>query len=175
MLLIILIGASLVTWMVKNLPAVWETWVWSLGREEPLEKGMAIQYNILAWRIPWTEEPGGLQSMALQRVRHDWSTNTIILIFEFCPLFVLPGWHPQRWSIINNNLFLKLCHHPHISPELLQPNYFGVYILNCSWHHYSLPHSTLILDEHFLFLLSYGKVLASLSLLSRQPWVNAWS
>ena len=63
--------ASLVTQMVKNLPAVWETWVRSLGREDPLEKEMATHSSILAWRIPWTEEPGGLQSMESQRVGHD--------------------------------------------------------------------------------------------------------
>ena len=57
--------------MVKNLPAVWETWVQSLGWEDPLQKGIAIHSSILAWRIPRTEEPGGLQSMGLQRVRHD--------------------------------------------------------------------------------------------------------
>ena len=57
--------------MVKNLPTMQETWVQSLGREDPLEKGMATHSSILAWRIPWTEEPGGLQSMALQRVGHD--------------------------------------------------------------------------------------------------------
>ena len=52
--------------MVKNLPAMRETWVWSLGWEDPLEEGMAAHSSILAWRIPWTEEPGGLQSMELQ-------------------------------------------------------------------------------------------------------------
>ena len=57
--------------MVKNPPAMQETWVQSLGWEDPLENGMAILYNILAWRIPWTEEPGGLQSIGSQRVRHD--------------------------------------------------------------------------------------------------------
>ena len=57
--------------MVKNLPAVQETWVQSLGWEDPQEKGMATHSNILARRIPWTEEPGKLQSMGLQRVRHD--------------------------------------------------------------------------------------------------------
>ena len=57
--------------IVKNLPAMWETWVQSLSQEDPLEKGMATHSNILAWRIPWTEEPGGMQSMGLQRVRHD--------------------------------------------------------------------------------------------------------
>ena len=56
--------------MVKNLPAVWETWVRSLGWEDPLEEGMATCSSILAWRIPWTEEPGGLQCMGSQRVGH---------------------------------------------------------------------------------------------------------
>ena len=57
--------------MVKNLPAMQETWVRSLGREDLLEKGMAIHSSILAWKIPWTGEPGGLQSMGSQRVGHD--------------------------------------------------------------------------------------------------------
>jgi len=56
---------------VKNLPAVWETWVPSLSWEDPLEEEMATYSSILAWRISWTEEPGGLQSRRLQRVRHD--------------------------------------------------------------------------------------------------------
>ena len=56
--------------MVKNPPAIQETKVRSLGWEDPLEKEMATHSSILAWRIPWTEEPGGLQSVALQRVRH---------------------------------------------------------------------------------------------------------
>ena len=57
--------------MVKRLPTVQETWVRSLGQEDPLEKEMATHSSILAWRIPWTEEPGGLQSMGSQRVGHD--------------------------------------------------------------------------------------------------------
>ena len=57
--------------MVKNLPAMQQTWVQSLGWEDPLKKGMATHSGILAWRIPWMEEPGGLQSMGLQRVGHD--------------------------------------------------------------------------------------------------------
>ena len=56
---------------VKNLPIMQETLVWSLGQEESLVKGMAMHSSILAWRIPWTEEPGGLQFMGLQRVGHD--------------------------------------------------------------------------------------------------------
>ena len=61
--------------VIKNLPAMQETQVWSLGREDPLEEGMATQSNILAWRIPWTEEPGRLESVVLQRVRHDLVTK----------------------------------------------------------------------------------------------------
>ena len=57
--------------MVKNLPTMQETGVRSLGREDALENEMATRSSILAWRIPWTEEPGGLQSMGLQRVGHD--------------------------------------------------------------------------------------------------------
>ena len=56
---------------LKRLPAMWETWIQSLGQEDPLEKEMATHSSILAWRIPWTEEPGGLQSMGLQRVGRD--------------------------------------------------------------------------------------------------------
>ena len=59
--------------MVKNLPAIQEILVQSLGWEDPLEKEMATYSSILAWRITWTEEPGGLQS---QRVEHNWATNT---------------------------------------------------------------------------------------------------
>ena len=58
---------------VQNLPAMQEMQVGSLGQEDPLEEGMAIHYNTLAWRIPRTKEPGGLQSTGLQRVRHNWS------------------------------------------------------------------------------------------------------
>ena len=58
-------------WTVKNLPAMQEAQVRSLGQEDPLEKGMATHSSILAWRTPWTEEPGGLQSLGLQRVGHD--------------------------------------------------------------------------------------------------------
>ena len=63
--------ASLVAQMVKNPPARRETWVQSLGWEDPLEEGMATYLIILAWKIPWTEEPGGPQPMGSQRVRHD--------------------------------------------------------------------------------------------------------
>ena len=67
-----------------------ETWVWSLGWEDPLEKEMATHSSILAWRIPWMEEPGGLQSMASQRVGHDWATS-----LYFSP--AKPRYKSERW------------------------------------------------------------------------------
>ena len=57
--------------MVKNPPTMWETWILSLGQEDPLEKGLATHSSILAWRIPWTEKLGGLQSMGSQKVGQD--------------------------------------------------------------------------------------------------------
>ena len=60
---------------LKRLPPVWETQVQSLGREDPLEKEMLTHSSVLAWRIPWTEDPGRLQSTGSQRVRHDWATS----------------------------------------------------------------------------------------------------
>ena len=69
-------GTSLVAQTLKNLPAMQETWIQSLGQDERLEKGMATHSSILAWRIPWTEEPGGLQSMGLQIAGYDLVTNT---------------------------------------------------------------------------------------------------
>ena len=67
--------ASLVAQRLKQLPGMQETWVQSLGREGPLEKEMATHSSTLAWRIPWREEPGRLQSTGSQRVRHDWATE----------------------------------------------------------------------------------------------------
>ena len=76
--------------MVKNLPAMWKTQVQFLCWEDLLEEGMATHSSIFAWRIPWTEESGGLQSMGSQRVRHDATTNTdicmlIYLLLQFVP------------------------------------------------------------------------------------------
>ena len=65
----------LVVQTVKNLPATQETWVRSLGQKDPLEKETAIHSSILAWRIPWTEKSGELQSIVLQRLGRDWATN----------------------------------------------------------------------------------------------------
>ena len=101
--------ASLVAQMVKNLPPVQEIQVWPLHQENPLEKGMATLFSILAWKIPWTEEPSGLQFMESQRIGHDWVT--LLLLFTFLhwrrkwqptPVF-LPGESQGRGS-------LKGCH-----------------------------------------------------------------
>ena len=72
-------GASLVAQTVKNLPTMQQTWVRSLGQEDLLEKGMATHSSILAWELPWTEEPSRLQPMGPQRVGHNWATH----IFTF--------------------------------------------------------------------------------------------
>ena len=74
---------SQVAQMVTYLPAGQKTWIWSLGQEDPLEKWMATPSSILAWRIPWTKLPGGLQSMGLQKVRHDWVNNTSLSFTSF--------------------------------------------------------------------------------------------
>ena len=75
-------GASLVAQTVKNLPAVQDAQVRSLGGEDPLEKEMATRSSILAWRIPWIKEPGRLLSMGSQKVRHKWMTNTFTFTFK---------------------------------------------------------------------------------------------
>ena len=94
--------ASLVAQMVKRLPAMWETWVQSLGREDLLEKEMAIHSSTLAWKIPWTEEPDRLQSMGSQRVRHDWATSLSLS----CLTLELPWWLSNENC--SENLFNKL-------------------------------------------------------------------
>ena len=73
--------------MVKCLPTVQETQVWSLGQEDPLQKEMATHSSIHSWKIPWTEEPGGLQCMGSQRVGHDWATS-----LHFTPFSPITLW-----------------------------------------------------------------------------------
>ena len=87
--------------MVKNLPAMQETWVQFLGWEDPPEKEMAAHSSILAWGVPWTKEPGGLQSMGLQRVGYSWATNNLtfnlsLVIWEhfFQELLSVMAWGP---------------------------------------------------------------------------------
>ena len=93
--------------MVKNLPAMLETWVWSLGQEDPLEKGKTIYSSILAWRIPWTEEPGRLQSMDSQRVRHNWLT-LVMLFLHIHVLFQKNLKNLRVNQLYSNKIFFKL-------------------------------------------------------------------
>ena len=99
--------ASQVAQWLKNPPTIQETQemsVWFLGGEDPLEEGMATHSSIPAWRIPWSEEPGGLQSMRSQRVRHDWSdwTSGRALSIDVCttlPSFMHPSMDAQVASL----------------------------------------------------------------------------
>ena len=99
----------LVAQLVKNLPAMWENRVWSLGWEDPLGKGTATYSSNFAWRIPWKEEPGRLQSMGLQRVGHDWATFLSLSLPSLmthlsepplgcCPCYLIPKWDLPYWS-----------------------------------------------------------------------------
>ena len=142
--------ASLVAQTVKNLPTMQEIWVQSLGWEVPLEKGMVTHSSILAWKIPWIEEPGKLQSMGLQRVRHDWATNTFTFIPEAWGLTWGPweghreeglwaftcvvvgrekmqgwGWRSffhksVLWKLSGTNRFVSLCDSMVGSPEIVE-------------------------------------------------------
>ena len=94
------IGASLVAQLVKNLSAVQETWVRSLGWGDPLEKEMATHSRILAWKISWTEEPGRPQSMGSQRVGHDWVTSLSLYISWSCTAHGLTYTHHEMITII---------------------------------------------------------------------------
>ena len=157
-----LLWASLVAQMVKNPHAMQETWVQSLGWEDPLEKGMATQSSTLAWRIPWTEEPGGLQSMGSQEM--DTVTNTFTSLGGEDDLerdlssFGLPG---STWLIRTTgrcpltlllfllNLFLlRLILQP---SYLRKGNYFSVkgrskYVYSPNWPQ----------DSKFFFFLRYA-------------------
>ena len=88
---------SLVAQRLKRLPGMRETQVWSLGREDPLEKEMATHSSTLTWRIPWREEPGRLQSMGSQRVGHDWATSLSFFLSFFT--FSL-DWHGMKEGIV---------------------------------------------------------------------------
>ena len=96
--------ASLVAQRLKHLPGMWETRVRSLDREDPVEKAMAPHSSTLAWRIPWREEPGRLQSMGSQRVGHDWATSLSLTFFEDFLYFYF--W--LLWSLLLHSGFLYL-------------------------------------------------------------------
>ena len=97
------------------LPARRDTWVRSLGREDPLEKEMATHSSILAWQIPWMEEPGGLQSMGSQRVRHDWANNQRSLFLKTNP--------PTIASYIQTHILVVLFLWKTLTNTLIQPSF----------------------------------------------------
>ena len=116
---------------------MWETRVQSLGREDPLEKEMAIHSSTIAWKIPWTEEPGRLQSMGSQRVGHDWATSISLSHFHCkfvslnLPHLFLPFPHsPPLWQPLDCFLYLWLCFHFVAFTHLF-------YFLDstCKWNH----------------------------------------
>ena len=85
--------SSLVAQRLKHLPPMWEIQVQSLGREDPLEKEMVTHSSILAWRIQWTEKPGGLQSTGWQRVRYNWATSlSLSFLLTLAPEFIGFEW-----------------------------------------------------------------------------------
>ena len=112
---------SLVAQTVKRLPTMRQTWVWSLGQEDPLEKEMATHSSTLAWKIPWTEEPGRLQSMGFQKVGHDWVSSLFLfasmwneckcaVVWTFFGIALLWDWNenwpfPDLWPLLS---FLNL-------------------------------------------------------------------
>ena len=97
--------ASLVVQAVKNPPAMQKAWVRFLGWKDPLEKGTATHSSILAWRIPWTEEPGGLQSMGSQRVGHNWALSIHFLKLNRSSQNLTVSW---SWSVFIFVFFLLL-------------------------------------------------------------------
>ena len=94
------IRASQMAQRLKRLPATWETWVRSLSLKDPMEKEMPTHSSILAWRIPWREEPGRLQSMGLQRVGHDWATSLHFTLHRS----EISGWQNTAWMYPFPNL-----------------------------------------------------------------------
>ena len=99
---------------VKNLPAMQETQVRSLGQEDPLEKGMTTHSSILVWRIPWTKDPGGLQSVRSQRVRHDWVTNIFTLSYNYIHIHIYIYYNfvsQEETHVLNSHHKLKYLSH----------------------------------------------------------------
>ena len=135
---------------VKCLPAVQETWVWSPGWEDPLEKEMATHSSTLAWNIPWTEEPGRLQSRASQGVAHDWATSLLSSKkLEDCSL----------WSY--RVLFFK---------ELVECNDLTVYLyLLCTYHVLTIALHVLTSHLNFTTALEVGSIVIIPILYVTQP------
>ena len=131
-----ILGVSLVAQMVKNLPAMQETWVWSWGQEDPLEKEVATHSNILAWRNPWAEEPGKLQSIWSQGVRQDvieWLTLPLPLLCWSTPR--MKPFHKILWNLFINSLNIIL------EPSVCQIGHWDLGIQCWTRLHFFMGHS----------------------------------
>ena len=111
--------------MVRNPLAMQETQVWSLGREDPLQKGMATHSSILAWRIPWTEELGGIQPRGSQRIGYNWVTNLHLHFFLF-PMYLYPVFNSYHMQYIY--ICVCVCVYTHAI-------YIYIYIYICTYTH----------------------------------------
>ena len=138
--------------MVKNLPAMQETQVWSLGLEDPLEKEIATHSGTLAWKIPWTAEPGGLPSMGSHRVRHDWSDLAVaaylygLVIF---PVFfsLSLNFAMSSWSEPQSLPRLVFCWLYRASPSLAEKNIIYVISVLTIWWCPCIESSLVLLEE----------------------------
>ena len=137
--------ASLVAQRLKRLPALQETWVRSLGWEDPLEKEMATHSSIPAWRIPWREEPGRLQSMGSQRIGHDWATSFFHFDTQFIKNFLnfIYFWW-NKWNQVGKLKLFLLFSPPwphglqHARPPCPSPSP-RICPSSCSWHQWCWP------------------------------------
>ena len=148
------IEASLVAQRVKRLPATRETWVWSLGWEYPLEKEMATHSSTLAWKIPWMEKSGRLQSMGSQKVRHDWTTllyKLKIFLFLIWPLLkrMWENTHLESWIFLQ--LFIYTCY------SVSKPIRFSFSFYY--WH--LVVSATIFVSARFSWIIRKHKILAS--------------
>ena len=129
-----------------------ETWVPSLGWEDPLEKGKATHSSSLAWRIPWTEEPGGLQSIGLQRVRHDWSDLAHTLLVYSCNLDIITNnayFDFLKCLSLNKNMYQPTC-----DMSLVTIIYLFHFIFFCGRRVYlKQQKEPLIIYAHFICIL----------------------
>ena len=134
--------ASLLIQTVKTLPAIQETWVRSLVLEDSLEKGMATYSSILAWRMPWTEDPGRLQSTGSQRIRHDWATNTHTHIHTM-------------WGPIPDFLNHKDVRQAELRTTVTTIKFFCLYV-PCIWSAYYKENILLCMTRDYLNHLSWS-------------------
>ena len=130
---------SLVAQTVKRLPTTWETWVRSLGREDPLEKEMATHSSTLAWKIPWMEEPGNLQSVGLQRVGHNWATSPHLWRWNLHK----STWSSHRYTYIPSLLNPSPTSHPILPSRFSQNTGLSSLLNRANSHLLSVLHTAM--------------------------------